>query len=63
MSWPHLARQVEATIAQATGRSYRIPFDALDEDSLREILRLLRDLEDARRSAVQWAAREPWRHG
>ena len=44
-----------------TGRGYNINFDALDLASLRDLQRLLRDLEDDRHRAVQQARICPWR--
>jgi hypothetical protein len=55
-----LVRQVEGTLAR-TGRTYRIGLDKLDAASLREVLRLLRDLEHDRDAAVRRARTEPWR--
>ena len=52
---------LRAEIQRATGRRYRIDLEALDQDSLRELRRLLRDLEDERRRAVQQARMTPWR--
>ena len=42
-------------------RSYQIDLEALDLASLRDLQRLLRDLEDDRRRAVQQARLFPWR--
>ena len=53
-------RQLQAQLARL-GRLYRIDFDALDLASLHELQRLLRDLEDERRRAVQQARINPWR--
>ena len=52
--------QLQAQLAR-TGRLYRIDLDALDLASLRELQRLLRDLEDERGRAVQQARINPWR--
>ena len=52
---------LRAEIQRATGRRYRIDLEALDLDSLRELRRLLQDLEDERRRAVQQARMTPWR--
>jgi hypothetical protein len=52
---------LRAEIQRATGRRYRIDLEALDQESLRELRRLLRDLEDERRRAVQQARMTPWR--
>ena len=53
-------RQLHAQIAR-TGRAYRIDLKALDLASLRELQRLLSDLEDERHRAVQRARLNPWR--
>ena len=47
-------------ISRATGRRYQIDLDALDEKSLQELLRLLRDLDGEKRAAVQRARIFPW---
>jgi hypothetical protein len=52
---------LRAEIQRATGRRYRIDLEALAQESLRELRRLLRDLEDERRRAVQQARMTPWR--
>ena len=52
---------LRAEIQRATGRRYQVDLDALDQESLRELRRLLRDLEDERRRAVQQARMTPWR--
>ena len=57
-----LIRQLQAEIARV-GRNYRIDLEALDLPSLRDLQRLLRDLEDDRRRAVQQARLFPWRTG
>ena len=48
-------------ITRATGRRYRIQLDALDDESLRELQRLLRDLDHEKQMAVQQARLQPWR--
>ena len=55
-----LIRQLQAMIAR-TGRRYQIDLEALDLPSLRDLQRLLRDLEDDRRRAVQQARLFPWK--
>jgi hypothetical protein len=45
----------------ATGRRYRIDLDALDVDSLRQLQRLLRDLDHEKQAAVNRARLMPWR--
>lgn len=56
-----LLRWIRADIARTTGRSYRIDLEALPVESLREVQRLLRDLDGDRRAAIERARREPWR--
>ena len=56
-----LAEWLRADMARATGRAYRIDLDRLDTESLRELQRLLRDLDAERRMAVQRARLTPWR--
>ena len=53
--------RIRAHIARATGRPYSIDLEVLGLDSLRELERLLRDLEYDRRRAVQQARLFPWR--
>ena len=65
MAAEHDKRQVirwlRAEMARGAGRQYRIDLEALDLPSLRELQRLLRDLADERRRAVQRARIFPWR--
>ncbi len=55
-----LVEVVRGEIRRATGRGYEIDLDALDERSLQELLRMLRDLDGERRAAVQRARVFPW---
>ena len=57
-----LIQVLRAEMVRSTGRFYRIDLEALDIASLREVQRLLRDLGDERRRAVQRARMLPWRH-
>ena len=50
-----------AELARATGRRYRIDLHALDVESLRELQRVLRDLDHERQAAVNRARLLPWR--
>ena len=50
-------------MARATGRRYRIDLDALAVKSLRELQRLLRDLDHEKQAAVNHARMFPWRSG
>ena len=57
-----LIQWLRAEMARGAGRAYpRLDLDALDMDSLRELQRLLRDLDSERRMAVQRARLTPWR--
>ena len=57
-----LIQVLRAEMTRSTGRAYRIDLEALDVASLRELQRLLRDLADERRMAVQRARLMPWQH-
>jgi hypothetical protein len=57
-------RLVEWLVAENTrtpGRRYSIKLEALDDESLRELQRLLRDLDHEKQMAVQQARLQPWR--
>jgi len=56
-----LVEWLTAEITRATGRRYGIKLGALDDESLRELLRLLRDLDHEKQTAVQQALLQPWR--
>ena len=56
-----LVEWLRAEMARATGRTYRIALDQLDRESLRELQRLLRDLDHERQGAVRDARLFPWR--
>ena len=57
-----LIQWLRAEMARGAGRVYpRLALDALDMDSLRELQRLLRDLDAERRMAVRRARMTPWR--
>jgi hypothetical protein len=49
------------TIGVTTGRRHSIKLDALNDESLRELQRFLRDLEHKRQMAAQQARLQPWR--
>ena len=55
-----LVEWLAAEIARATGRRYGIKLEALDDESLRELQRLLRDLDHEKQRAVQQARLQPW---
>lgn len=52
---------LRAETARATGRRYHIDFDALDVQSLRGLVRLIRDLDHEKQAAVNRARMMPWR--
>jgi len=57
-----LVEWLRAEMARTTGgRTYRIALDQLDRESLRELQRLLRDVDSERQSAVRDARLYPWR--
>ena len=56
-----LVEGLTAEITRATGRRYGITLDSLDDESLRELQRLLRDLDHEKQMAVQQARLQPWR--
>ena len=55
-----LVEWLRAEMARATGRCYRIALKQLDCGSLRELQRLLRDLDHERQAAVSRARLFPW---
>jgi hypothetical protein len=55
-----IIRWLEATTATTIGRRYRIDFEALDVQSLRELQRLVRDLVEEKDEAAR-KARMPWK--
>lgn len=44
-----------------TGREYRIHYDSLDLESLRELLRFVRDADAEARNRAKRAQLNPWR--
>lgn len=56
-----LVEWLVAEITRTTGRRYSIKLEALDAESLRELQRLLRDLDHEKQMAVQQARLQPWR--
>jgi hypothetical protein len=56
-----LVEWLVAEVNRQVGRRYRIQFEALDDESLRELQRLLRDLDHEKQMAVQQARLQPWR--
>jgi hypothetical protein len=56
-----LVEWLVAEITRTAGRRYSIKLEALDDESLRELQRLLRDLDHEKQMAVQQARLQPWR--
>ena len=56
-----LLEWLRAETARANGRRYQIDFDALDVQSLRDLVRLIRDLDHEKQAAVNRARMMPWR--
>jgi hypothetical protein len=56
-----LIEWLRAEAARATGRRHAIKYEALDVDSLRELVRLIRDLEHEKQAALNRARMTPWR--
>ncbi len=56
-----LVERLVTEITRTTGRRYRIKLETLDDESLREFERLLRDLDHEKQMAVQQARLQPWR--
>jgi hypothetical protein len=56
-----LIQAIVSMLRHKTGRQYRIELDALDLESLRELLRALRDFETEARMQISLARRMPWR--
>ena len=56
-----LVEWLSTEITRATGRRYGIKLDTLDDESLRELERLLRDLDHEKQMAFQQARLQPRR--
>ena len=56
-----LIERLSVEMTRSAGGRYRIDLAALDFESLRELQRLLRDMEDEARKAAQRARMMPWR--
>jgi hypothetical protein len=57
-----LIRWLRAEMSRQTGRTYdRIDLEAMSVEGLRDLQRLLRDLDAERRMAVQRVRMFPWR--
>jgi hypothetical protein len=59
----HLARWLKAETSRMTGRAYQIDYEALPAESLREMMRLMRDLDQEKANDVRRARMMPWRRG
>jgi len=56
-----VARWIEGTIGRETGRRYQLELEGMSLRALRDLQRLLRDLESEKQNAARRAAMEPWR--
>ena len=56
-----LIRWLRAEMARATGKRYQVKLELLDAASLRDLQRLLRDLDHEKQMAVNQARLFPWR--
>jgi hypothetical protein len=56
-----LIEWLRAEAARATERRHAITFETLDVESLRELVRLVRDLEHEKQAALNRARMMPWR--
>jgi hypothetical protein len=52
---------ITAEVNRQVGRRYKIAWEALDDESLREFQRLLRDLDHEKQMAAQQGRLRPWR--
>jgi len=55
-------RQIESYISRVSGRHYKVDWQALDVESLSEITRLFRDVEQEIIMTKSRVKREPWRY-
>ncbi len=56
-----LVEWLTAEVNRQVGRRYRVAWDALGDEGLRELQRLLRALDHEKQIAVQQARLQPWR--
>jgi len=56
-----MIRLIRSEAAQVTGKLYRIKLDMLDDESLREVIRLIHDLKYDKQMALSLQRRMPWR--
>lgn len=55
-----LIEWITSEVTRQVGRRYQVAWEALDDRSLREIQRLMRDLETEKDNAVRQARLFPW---
>ena len=55
-----LVEWITAEVNRQVGRRYRVAWEALDDESLRELQHLLRDLDHEKQAAVKRARMMPW---
>jgi len=55
-----LIRWIQAEVARSLGRRYAVKLELLDAASLRDLQRLLRDLDHEKQMAVRNARLFPW---
>ena len=55
-----VGKKCSALCAAVHNRRYRIDLDALDVENLRDLQRLLRDIDHEKRAAVNCARIMPW---
>ena len=55
-----LAKQVEGEIERASRRQYRLNLDNLDDLTLQELRRFVRDMEYEKQVAINRLRRNPW---
>mgnify|MGYP000339064886 CR=1 FL=1 len=56
-----LVEWLTAEVNRQVGRRCQVAWEALDGESLRELQRLLRDLDHEKQMAVKQARLQPWR--
>ena len=63
MKTNRLRDHVRAEMSRLTGKRYAVDLDALDDGSVRELLRFVRDAAYEKSKARRQGSREPWRSG
>ena len=58
---PLLIRHITATVHSLSGRRYRLSLETMSAEQVRELHRLLRDIESDHRGKINKMRREPWR--